>query len=777
MILLGCLVIFASANQALAQSGSGTNTVIAEDLQPLLDSAKEKGLSVIIVTPEEKTDVEEKAGPPLSQRALKVRSELKRIISNAGKALPHMGETLRKASPDGSIYWLLIAIVTAVGGIGIGIGPSILIRRWGRKYFSNIYEADPKNRVAKISYLMFRALMMLVNCIIFFIIAMLVAVIFDSGHDPSRATIFVIVSGYTVYWIFRIVIFFNIIAPDLPSHRMINLDDDAANMMQRDWRNTIPIIIIALGVCVWMDLLGLNRDTHKLFLMSSMLLSVILLGFLSYKHRREFAGVILGAGDPTTKALWRRSFANSWHILAIVYLAVSWVVSSVRLILDLPSAITIIIAPLVAFIVSLAVFGLVLIIIDRLYVSRQKRFEERVAIAHEQTLRRREAERLALEEALENPPEDDEELVVNQVMAATDIDEMPVFRPVFKALLEQAAGVLVTILAIGYVLGTWDVNIGEQGNPVTAFFDTLSLIFIGWFLYRAVAAYIDNQLAEEGDDGQPQEGEPGDEMSGQGATRLSTLLPLVRNVLIATIIILTGMVILSNMGVDIAPLFAGAGVIGLAVGFGAQTLIRDIFSGGFFLFDDAFRKGEYIELGTIRGTVEKISLRSFQLRHHNGPLHTIPFGEITQLTNYSRDWVMMKLPLRLTYDTDVERVRKLVKKLGQGLLEHPEVGHLFLQAVKSQGVYKMEDSAMIIRLKFMTKPGDQFVTRKVVYAAIRELFEKEGIKFANKEVTVRLAEEPAQPLSAKDKQAIAASAARAVADDEAQTPAVVDDGP
>jgi small-conductance mechanosensitive channel len=226
------------------------------------------------------------------------------------------------------------------------------------------------------------------------------------------------------------------------------------------------------------------------------------------------------------------------------------------------------------------------------------------------------------------------------------------------------------------------------------------------------------------------------------------------------------MIILSNMGVDIAPLFAGAGVIGLAVGFGAQTMIRDIFSGGFFLFDDAFRKGEYIELGEIRGTVEKISLRSFQLRHHNGPLHTIPFGEITQLTNYSRDWVMMKLPLRLTYNTDIERVRKLVKKLGQRLLEHPEVGDLFMQPLKSQGVYRMEDSAMIIRVKFMTKPGDQFVTRKVVYAAIRELFEQEDIKFANKEVTVRMAEDPAVPLSDKEKQAVAA-AARRVVDDEA----------
>ncbi|MEO0910253.1 MAG: mechanosensitive ion channel family protein, partial [Pseudomonadota bacterium] len=385
---------------------------------------------------------------------------------------------------------------------------------------------------------------------------------------------------------------------------------------------------------------------------------------------------------------------------------------------------------------------------------------------------------LALRE--DDRPEDDEELIISEIMSAKEIGEMPVFKPVFKNLFEQAAGIFVGIIALGFLLGTWDVNLGEQGNPVTEFIDTLSILFIGWFLYRAVIVYVDHQLEEEGIGSDEQEGELGDEGgSGKKTSRIGTLLPLLRNVLIATILVMSIMIILSNAGIDIAPLFAGAGVIGLAVGFGAQTLIRDIFSGGFFLFDDAFRKGEYIEMENIRGTVEKISLRSFQLRHHNGPLHTIPFGEIKQLTNYSRDWVMMKLPLRLTYDTDVERVRKLVKKLGQRLLDHQEVGHLFLQPLKSQGVYKMEDSAMIIRVKFMTRPGDQFVTRKVVYAEIRELFEREGIKFANKEVTVRLADEPTKPLTDQEKQAIT-SAARAVIDDEAAQaagPQKVDDSP
>ncbi|MDJ0614067.1 MAG: mechanosensitive ion channel [Rhizobiaceae bacterium] len=434
---------------------------------------------------------------------------------------------------------------------------------------------------------------------------------------------------------------------------------------------------------------------------------------------------------------------------------------------------------MVALIAGITAFGLLVILIDRFYSVRRRRFEEKVKIAQEQKRRQAEVERLALEESLATRSEDDdEEMIINQVMSSKELDDMPVFKPIFKPLLERAAGILVAIGGLGYVLSAWDVNIGERGNPITGFLDTLMVIFFAWFLYSLVIVYINNQLEEEGELAVADSGEPGEEMSGQSASRLATLLPLLRNVIVALIIVLAGMIILSNMGVDIAPLFAGAGVIGLAVGFGAQTLIRDIFSGGFFLFDDAFRKGEYIELGQIRGTVEKISLRSFQLRHHNGPLHTIPFGEITQLTNYSRDWVMMKLPLRLTYDTDVERVRKLVKKLGQRLLEHPEVGSLFLQPLKSQGVYKMEDSAMIIRVKFMTKPGDQFVTRKVVYAAIRELFEQEGIRFASKEVTVRIEQEEQKQLTDAEKTAVAAAARRVADDEAAQAPAApADDGP
>lgn len=758
-----CSLAVLPLSHSLAQSSSQ----IAEELEPLLKSAEEKGLSVIVVSPGDNQTAKKDEGPSFGEKALKVRTELARVFKKAPELGSSIIATLEKVSPDGTLTWLAIAILSAVGGIAIGTGPAYMMRSWAKKQFESLYNPEPQNRAEKIAYLMFRAALILFNISVMLVIAAIVAVIFDSAHGASRGTIGVILVAYTAYRVFRHVIFFNLIAPDAPTHRMINLSDDAADEMQRYWRMIALFVIVICSFFVWLALLGLPPDPLKLLVICSLFVCALIIAWGALRHREVIKGIFLGAGEPSHKSIIRRLLASQWHLIFLGYLGFAYFVSVFRIMLNLPSALAVIGAPVVAMIAGIAIYGLVLIFIDRFYVARQRRFEERVQLAHEQKKRELEAEQKALEEIRENRSEDDdEEMIINQVMSSKQLEDMPVFKPVFKVVLEEAVGVLVVILGLGFVLGSWNVNIGEQGNPVTAFLDTLIIAFVGWFLYRAVVVYIDNQLAEEGDDGAPVDGEPGEEMSGKSASRLGTLLPLLRNVLVAAIAILSIMVILSNIGVDIAPLFAGAGVIGLAVGFGAQTLIRDIFSGGFFLFDDAFRKGEYIELGDIRGTVEKISLRSFQLRHHNGPLHTIPFGEITQLTNYSRDWVMMKLPLRLTYDTDVERVRKLVKKLGQRLLEHQEVGELFLQPLKSQGVYRMEDSAMIIRVKFMTKPGDQFVTRKVVYAAIRDLFEHEGIRFANKEVTVRLAGESAQPLSENDKKAIAAAAAKRVQDDE-----------
>ena len=216
------------------------------------------------------------------------------------------------------------------------------------------------------------------------------------------------------------------------------------------------------------------------------------------------------------------------------------------------------------------------------------------------------------------------------------------------------------------------------------------------------------------------------------------MLPLALGSLRVAIAVIFALLALGHVGIDITPLLAGAGIVGLAVGFGAQKLVADVVSGVFFLVDDAFRIGEYVEVEGTRGTVEKISVRSMQLRHHLGPVHTIPYGEIPKLSNYSRDWVIMKLKFTVPFETDPMKVKKIFKQVGKDMMEVPEFAADLLQPFKSQGVFDFDDVGMIIRGKFMARPGRQFVLRKEIYNRVKTAFEENGIAFARREVRVAI---------------------------------------
>ncbi len=132
-----------------------------------------------------------------------------------------------------------------------------------------------------------------------------------------------------------------------------------------------------------------------------------------------------------------------------------------------------------------------------------------------------------------------------------------------------------------------------------------------------------------------------------------------------------GLTALSTLGVAVGPLIGGAGVAGIAIGFGAQTLVKDIISGLLFLFDYAFRIGETIESGSMKGKVESVSLRSVKLRHDKGGLHTVPFGSLSMITNFSRDWVVDTFLISVTYDTDLDTVGRIITDVGDTLREDP----------------------------------------------------------------------------------------------------------
>ncbi|MBV9967487.1 MAG: mechanosensitive ion channel family protein [Alphaproteobacteria bacterium] len=290
---------------------------------------------------------------------------------------------------------------------------------------------------------------------------------------------------------------------------------------------------------------------------------------------------------------------------------------------------------------------------------------------------------------------------------------------------------LLIIGAVGVLAWGWGVDLMTLAGQDTFFsrfmhgaLSAVIILLVADVVWHATRAAIDVKLAESADLGYPNTDE------ARHRARLRTLLPIFRNLLFVAVIAVAVMMALAAMGVQIGPLIAGAGVVGVAVGFGAQTFVRDVIAGMFYLIDDAFRVGEYIQSGNYKGTVEGFSIRSVKLRHHRGPVYTVPFSLLGAVQNQSRDWVIDKLMVGITYDSDIERARKLIKGIGQELAKDPEFAPLIIEPLKMQGVEHFGDFAVQIRMKMMTLPGEQFVIRRKALAMIKKAFDENGIKFA-----------------------------------------------
>ena len=278
-----------------------------------------------------------------------------------------------------------------------------------------------------------------------------------------------------------------------------------------------------------------------------------------------------------------------------------------------------------------------------------------------------------------------------------------------------------------------EIAVGLEPEQVTQWFTTagarlLLLLLLGFAATRFAGSVIrraEHEIADGPDYG-----------ADERRKRAKTLGATFQRFFSILIWSAAALMALRELDVDITPILTGAGIVGLAVGFGAQTLVKDIISGMFYLLDDAFRVGEYIISGSYKGTVESFSLRSIKLRHHRGYLYTVPFGELGAVQNMSRDWVIDKLSVSVTYDTDLDKVKRIIKQIGKELQADPELAPHIIETLKMQGVEQFGEFAIQIRLKMMTKPGEQFVIRRRAYAMINKAFAENGIEIALPTVTV-----------------------------------------
>jgi small-conductance mechanosensitive channel len=449
--------------------------------------------------------------------------------------------------------------------------------------------------------------------------------------------------------------------------------------------------------------------------------------------KKPFSAFLLDGTKKNDSSWMQKQLAAYWHIPALLYLLVVWFITIGQILTGTATQkgsfiISLFIVP-IYFVLSHVGRAIIGSAIDSLGLGAQMQSESIDDIKETED----EQESIARKEAIESKSH-------------------MIFRTVLVAALTT------------WMFSLWGYDIPFATDAVMAIIESLFTLGLALICWRFASSYIAKKIKEATPE--PPEKEEDDDNEFGGAAQLSrihTLLPMLRKVLGTVLVVMVILTVLSSLGVNIAPLLAGAGVLGLAIGFGAQKLVSDILSGFFFLLDDAFRVGEYVQAGSIRGTVETITLRNVMLRHHLGMLQIVPHSDLGAVTNYMRGGIIMKFPLEFPYDANIDLVRKIIKKVGIAMLEDEEIGDDFIRPIKSQGVHEITNSVMVIRVKFTAKPGTQFVIKREAFRRITEALNAKGIYYAHRKVIVDFPHEEREgaPDEATRRKALEAGAASA----------------
>jgi small conductance mechanosensitive channel len=282
---------------------------------------------------------------------------------------------------------------------------------------------------------------------------------------------------------------------------------------------------------------------------------------------------------------------------------------------------------------------------------------------------------------------------------------------------------LTYLVAALIVLQLWGIPTlallaSEPGTTLLARASTIAVISGAAFVIWEVLSLVIEQTLER----------RAADAGGPRSARLLTLLPLLRNVARVVLLVMVTLIALSELNIDIGPLLAGAGVVGLAVGFGAQALVRDIITGAFILIEDSLAIGDWVEIGSHSGTVEAMTIRTVTLRDLHGTVHIIPFGEVTSVLNYNRAFGNAVLDVGVAYRENLEDVIAILEEIGRGLSSDPSFGPALLGPLEIAGVNNLADSAVEIRVSVKTRPMKQWGVRRELLKRIKKTFDERGIE-------------------------------------------------
>ena len=232
----------------------------------------------------------------------------------------------------------------------------------------------------------------------------------------------------------------------------------------------------------------------------------------------------------------------------------------------------------------------------------------------------------------------------------------------------------------------------------------------------------------------------------EAVQRAETLGRVIRYLAAVVVSLVAGMLVLSELGISVAPILGAAGVVGLAVGFGAQSLVKDYFTGFFLLVEDQIRQGDVVKLGEHAGLVEQVTLRYVQLRDYDGHVHYVPNGTITSVVNMGRDHAQAVVDVGISYDADVDAAMALMRDVGASMRLDPQQGTRILGDLEIAGVERWADSAVVIRARFKVAPLEQWNVRREMLRRLKQAFDRAGVEIPLPQVVLHRSRRP-QPAS------------------------------
>lgn len=480
-----------------------------------------------------------------------------------------------------------------------------------------------------------------------------------------------------------------LVAPGVPGLRLVPLTDQGAAYCVVWLRRLLLIglggyVLADIGVSFGLSWVAYDTITNLTLLLISLMLVRIII------QQRHTVGEALRAPSPapgetidaTRRALrrGRNRLAEVWHLLAILWLLALWVVSSLAVEDGMQRLFT------------ATALSLTVLVLARILDEVLRRGIELAANPGPETVRRWPG--LALRAATYGGP-------------------------------------LRSLLTLGVIFGGVVLLLEVWGVEAIAWFsdgtlggrllDTLvtigTTVFLGILAWEVASSAIQRRLSKVSHDSQ----------AARGA-RVRTLLPMLRTVLGGAILLVVALSVLSQLGVNVAPLLAGAGVLGVAIGFGSQTLVRDVITGIFLLLEDAMAVGDVVTLGGLSGVVEHLSIRSIKLRALDGSLHIIPFSAVTTVTNQTRDFSFAVLDVTVGYGEDSDHVAEVLREISREMRAEPKWQALMRDDIEVMGVERFGDSGVMIRARAKTEPAARWNVLREFNRRIKRRFDELGIE-------------------------------------------------